>query len=107
MEMNKTTSDFCNTNRIVISCSCQNCLQPLEVQKKSNRRSIHLTNPCIAPLWLEHLLFSALAIDMSIYVKDKNSSTEKVISGITSPLCFQTNSVQDQIKAYLWKVWAF
>lgn len=52
--------------------------------QKSNRRSIHSTNPCIDPLWLEHLLFSTLAIDMSIYVKDKNSSTEKVNCGITS-----------------------
>lgn len=52
--------------------------------QKSNRRSIHSTNPCIDPLWLEHLLFSTLAIDLSIYVKDKNSSTEKVNCGITS-----------------------
>lgn len=52
--------------------------------QNSNRRSIHSTNPCIDPLWLEHLLFSTLAIDLSIYVKDKNSSTEKVNCGITS-----------------------
>lgn len=52
--------------------------------QKSNRRSIHSINPCIDPLWLEHLLFSTLAIDPSIYVKDKNSSTEKVNYGITS-----------------------
>lgn len=54
--------------------------------QKSNRRSLHSTNPCIDPPWLEHLLFSTLAIDLSIYVKDKNSSTEKVSSDITSPL---------------------
>lgn len=53
--------------------------------QKSNRRSIHSINPCIDPLWLEHLLFSTLAIDLSIYVKDRNSSTEKVKYGITSP----------------------
>lgn len=52
--------------------------------QKSNRRSIHSTNPCIDPLWLEHLLFSTLAIDLSIYVKDKNSFAEKVSYGITS-----------------------
>lgn len=52
--------------------------------QRSNRRSIHSTNPCIDPPWLEHLLFSTLATDLSIYVKDKNRSTEKVSSDITS-----------------------
>lgn len=52
--------------------------------QKSNRRTIHSTNPCIDPPRLKHLLFSALAIDLSIYVKDKNSFTEKVSYDLTS-----------------------
>lgn len=43
--------------------------------QKRNRRSMHLTSPCIDPPWLNHLLFSTLATDLTIYVKDGNSST--------------------------------
>lgn len=52
--------------------------------QKSNRRTIHSTNPCIDPPRLKHLLLSTLAIDLSIYVKDKNSFTEKVSYDLTS-----------------------
>lgn len=62
----------------------QLCLQPLEVPRKATEGVSIRQNPCIDPLWPQHLLFSTLAIDLSIYVKDKNSS-EKVKSGIKSP----------------------
>lgn len=72
--------------------------------QKSNRRTIHLTNPCIDPPWLKHLLFSALAIDLSIYVKDKNSFTEKVSYDLTSLgffLCFWKNYEQVKTEGVL------
>lgn len=68
--------------------------------QKSNRRSIHSTNPCIDPLWLEHLVFSTLAIDLSIYVKDKNSFTEKVNYGITSLGLFRHILGRLKLKAF-------
>lgn len=60
------------------------CLTAITRAQRSNRRSIHSTNPCIAPLWLEHLLFSTLATDLTICVKDRNSLTQKVSFGIKS-----------------------
>lgn len=41
--------------------------------------------PDTDPPWLQHLLFSTLATDLSVCVSDENSCTEKVSGGVTSP----------------------
>lgn len=64
------------------------------VQGKATEAGSNGQIPILTPPQVQHLLFSTLATDLSICVKDKNSSTQKVRCGSHVKLFFSSSSRQ-------------